>query len=479
VLEKTMLRLFRSLCSLLILGMLLGGCDLFKQVTRLPPPGPTQPLVVGLLADPVILQAAPNNEGMDGFSRDLIKLFAKELGVELTPVVAPDYPALLDLLHAGKIHMAASLPFRSDDPAVIYSPPLRETRQVIVHHASSRPISDLDRLAGREIVLLTGAPQANTLRTLQLDPPPVLVELGSGDELALLTDVALRRHELVATDELHFAIAANVHPDIEVALELPDKLYCGWGFPASSGDLLLRATRFIESIKANGTLRQLNDRYFGHLKRMDSRDIEAFLGHVRGRLTHYRRAFQEAQEITGIDWRLLAALSYQESKWDPDATSPTGVRGMMMLTEETADRLGVSNRLDAAESIRAGAKYLAYLMDELPAEVKQPDRLWLALAAYNLGMGHLNGGRYFAPGLKRDPNRWVDMKEVLPLLAQPEYYERLKSGRARGGEAVILVENIRNYYDTLSRFEQIYTPSSLGDFTPSKNTSRKLSANRG
>jgi membrane-bound lytic murein transglycosylase F len=474
-----MRRLIRSLCSLLAIGMLLGGCDLLKQFTQLKPPGPDQPLVVGLLADPVFQQVAPNSEGMDGFSRDLIKLFAKELGVELKPVVAPDYPALLDMLHAGKIHMAASLPFRSDDPAVIYSPPLRETRQVIVHHASSRPISDLDKLAGREIALLPGAPQAATLRALQLDPPPLLVERGGSDELGLLADVAKRRHELVATDELHFAIAANVHPDIEVALELPDKLYCGWGFPASSGDLLLRATHFIESIKADGTLRQLNDRYFGHLKRMDSRDIEVFLGHVRGRLPHYRHAFQDAQEITGIDWRLLAALAYQESKWDALATSPTGVRGMMMLTEETADRLGVSNRLDATESIRAGAKYLAYLMDELPNEVKQPDRLWLALAAYNLGMGHLNGGRHFASSLKRDPNLWVDMKEVLPLLSQPEYYERLKSGRARGGEAVILVENIRNYYDALSRFESIYTPPSIGEFSPPKKTKRKLSASRG
>ena len=474
-----MRRLFRSLCSLLALGMLLGGCDLFKQYTRLQPPGPNQPLVVGLLADPVILQAAPNSEGMDGFSRDLINLFAKELGVELLPVVAPDYPALLDLLHSGKIHMAASLPFRSDDPTVIYSPPLRETRQVIVHHASSRPISDLDKLAGREIALLPGAPQANTLRALQLDPPPVLIGHEGGNELALLAAVAQRRHELVATDELHFAIAANSHPDIEVALELPDKLYCGWGFQARSGDLLLRATRFIDSIKADGTLRLLNDRYFGHLKRMDSRDIEVFLGHVRGRLPHYRRAFQEAQDITGIDWRLLAALGYQESKWDPNATSPTGVRGMMMLTEETADRLGVSNRLDATESILAGARYLALLMDELPSEIKQPDRLWFALAAYNLGMGHLNGGRHFAPGLNKDPHLWVDMKEVLPLLARPEYYERLKSGRGRGGEAVILVENIRNYHDVLSRFEPIYTPPGFSELRSEKTTKRKLSAQSG
>jgi len=124
-----------------------------------------------------------------------------------------------------------------------------------------------------------------------------------------------------------------------------------------------------------------------------------------------------------------------------------------MLTEDTADRMQVNNRLDPKESIAAGARYLADLMEQLPAGIKGPDRQWLALAAYNLGMGHLNGARQFAPGLKRDPDSWYDMKKVLPLLSRPEYYGRLKSGRARGGEAVIMVENVRTYYDILSRFE--------------------------
>src|SRR5690606_32224713 len=96
--------------------------------------------------------------------------------------------------------------------------------------------------------------------------------------------------------------------------------------------------------------------------------------------------------------------------------------------------------------------------DDLPEEVKDPDRLWLALAAYNLGMGHMNGGRAIAESMGYDPNSWYEMKKVLPLLAKPEYYARLKSGRARGGEAVIMVENIRTFYDTLSRFEPAYKP---------------------
>ena len=464
------LRLFGLLT--MILG-LLAGCS------RLDPPGPKQPLVVGLPADPVFQQVAPDNEGMKGFSRDLVGAFAQQLGLEVRFIIAPDTPALLELLRAGKVHMVAAVPVLRGDPAFIYSPPLRETRQLIVQHAGALRLDSPAKLAGREIAALPGAPQLRTLRDLGIDPPPVIDERSGVDELGLLADVSRRRSDLAACDELHFDIASNAYPDLDIALELPAKVAYAWAFPVSNRELREQAACFIESAKDDGTLRRLDDRYFGHIKRLDTRDFQTFLEHVRGRLPNFLHAFQEAQEITGIDWRLLAALAYQESKWDPLATSPTGVRGIMMITEETADRLGVANRLDAHESILAGAEYLAQLMDDLPEEIKQPDRLWFALAAYNLGMGHLRGGRYFAPGLNRDPNLWVDMKEVLPLLARPEYYERLKSGRARGGEAVVLVENIRNYYDVLSRFEPIYMPPSLGpEDRPSKGSKKRRASAR-
>ena len=228
-----------------------------------------------------------------------------------------------------------------------------------------------------------------------------------------------------------------------------------WAFPAN-GDAALpeRANAFLERIRQDGTLDRLVDRYFGHVHRLNANDIERFLERMHSVLPHYRRHFVDAQEINGIDWRLLAALAYQESQWDPHATSYTNVRGMMMLTEDTADRLRVTDRLDARGSILAGARYLVELKEQLPPEVAEPDRTWLAMAAYNLGMGHMNGARFIATLVKRDPDSWYEMKQVLPLLAKPEYYSRLKSGAARGGEAVIMTENIRTYYDILRRYEK-------------------------
>jgi len=470
-----MSRWLRSFLGILLLGLLTSACD---QFGRLPPPGPDQPLVVGLPADPVFQQSVPDSEGMKGFSRDLVTLFAEALGVELKFVTLTNHVSMTEELLSGQIHFAAAMPVAAQQAEIVFGPPIIETRQIIVQHASALPISDPARLAGREISILPDSVQAPLLRQLAVEPPPRITTRNVGEETDLFAGVARRRFDLAAGDELHFDVAINYYPDLAIAMELPGQLAYAWAFPGKLTALRDASSQFIDQVRENGSLRRLEDRYFGHIKRIESRDMQGFLLHSRTRLPDYRHTFQEAQEITGIDWRLLAALGYQESKWDPLATSPTGVRGLMMLTSDTADRLGIVNRLDGKESILAGSNYLALLMDELPEDIQQPDRLWFALAAYNLGMGHLRGARSIAQSLDRDPNQWVDMKEVLPLMSRPEYYERLKSGRARGGEAVILVENIRNYYDVLCRFEPIYTPPTLGSETPPKNKKKQQAAQR-
>jgi membrane-bound lytic murein transglycosylase MltF len=176
------------------------------------------------------------------------------------------------------------------------------------------------------------------------------------------------------------------------------------------------------------------------------------------RLPALRRHFQEAQTLTGIDWRLLAAIGYQESQWDPGAVSPTGVRGVMMLTAETADRMGVDNRLDPRQSIIGGARYLALLKDALPPDIAEPDRTWIALAAYNQGQGHMEDARRIAKARGGDPDSWLDVKQALPLLSRGGYRHVTRYGYARGFEALTFAENIRNYYDILLRLEPAFDP---------------------
>ena len=211
---------------------------------------------------------------------------------------------------------------------------------------------------------------------------------------------------------------------------------------------------FFRKIRADGELDRLKKLYFTQTRRLPEADVQGILEKRITLLPLYKAAFIEAQERTGLDWRLLAALSYQESQWNPLATSPTGVRGIMMLTSDTADRLGVPDRLDVQPRILGGARYLAMMENELPARIPEPDRTWMALAAYNVGMGHLEDARRLAQRLGKNPDSWNDVKEVLPLLSNPAYARYLRLGYARGGEARILAENVRVYYEILKRFER-------------------------
>ena len=207
-----------------------------------------------------------------------------------------------------------------------------------------------------------------------------------------------------------------------------------------------------------GLLAQVNDRYFGHTEKFDYVGTRAFIRHFETRLPRYRQMFEEAGESWGVDWRLLAALGYQESHWRSHAVSPTGVRGIMMLTEATADYLDIEDRMDPASSIFGGARFFARQTERIPDSVDEPDRTWFALAAYNVGYGHLQDARKITQGRGGDPDRWIDVKESLPLLARKKWYKSTKYGYARGWEPVIYVENIRRYYDYLVNFDSRSLP---------------------
>ena len=174
-------------------------------------------------------------------------------------------------------------------------------------------------------------------------------------------------------------------------------------------------------------------------------DTQVFLHHIKTRFPTYQEQFKIAGELQGIPWTLLAAQAYQESRWNRNAMSPTGVRGLMMLTRDTASDLGVENRLDPHKSISGGAQYLAWLYRRIPDQISDPDRTFVALAAYNVGLGHVKDARILATRLKRNPNKWNDLKTVLPLLAKKKYYRTLPHRYARGWEPVQYVKRIRAF----------------------------------
>jgi len=246
------------------------------------------------------------------------------------------------------------------------------------------------------------------------------------------------------------ALKRRFLPELRTAFELGTPQRLAWALPLDEDDsLLVEAGAFFAGLEDSGELARLLERYYGHLQQLDYVSVRRFMNAVVNRLPRYRPLFELAEARTGIDWRLLAAMGYQESHWQPDAESPTGVRGLMMLTQATAEQVGVEDRLDPGESIDGGARYLRGILDRLPGHIAEPDRTWLALAGYNVGYGHLEDARTLALDEGADPSHWLDVKQFLPLLREETWYQKTRYGFARGDEPVTYVDNIRGYYDIL------------------------------
>ena len=442
----------------MVISLTLSACG---DTLPFPTPG-GQDLVVVTQTGP-LTYSADEAGAATGLEHDLTRLLAKELGVAVRhEVIEPG--EIGDRLNGRGYHLAAAWLSPAADTGIESTPPLFSTHDILAQHEASLPLQSLDQLSGKTVHVLAGTRQAATMHRLAQEIPELTVEVvDQGNIIDLLEALGEQKVSYVAMDGHLEELANQYVPSLRSTLKLSEAAPIVWWLGKSPNpELRARVTAFIEKVRQDGTLNRLKERYFGHVRRLKQADVEKFLGQIRTTLPALRKHFQEAERQTGIDWRLIAALAYQESHWDPFATSYTNVRGMMMLTEETADRLGVGNRLDARESIIGGARYLNILRDGL-ADVPEPDRTWLALAGYNIGPGHLNAARTIARQLKADADAWYDMKRVLPLLARPQYYSRLKSGRARGGEAVIMTENIRSYYDILSRNEP---PLSAADQAP-------------
>ena len=423
------------------LFLLLAGCN-----PQLPPWNAGKLVVIVPEAD-----QWPESE----LERELARMFAEHIhsSLELIPLAQDEIPAAL------RKHLAhfAAVPFRRENnPAALqFGPTYQSVRELLVCNSDVPRITSLSDLKGKEIMVAAGSAHEEALREAQRMFPSLhwLPErdLTTQDLLAEVGDGSL---DCAAANELQFADALNYHPNLVAELDIVPALNLAWVLPGNAdADLVKQVQDFFTAIQQDGTLHRLLDRYYSNTRRLDKMNAAAFITGIHTILPRFRRYFDEAATLTGIDWRLLAALSYQESQWDPLATSYTNVRGMMMLTGDTADLMDVGNRLNPRESIIAGARYLEMLKDQLPGRIPEPDRTWFALAAYNQGSSHLEDARILTKRAGLNPDSWADVKKWMPLLNRPKYYKSLKHGSARGGEAVILVESIRSYYEMLKRLE--------------------------
>ena len=441
--------MIKTLFIIFLLGILSACQPVDIQQVDIAAPAPKRTVLkVGTLYGPQIYL---NSElGETGFDFEMAQRFADYLSVPLEMIPYTDRKALFKALKNNEIDIIAAgiakTPNRSKQFKL--GPTLYKVNQVLVYKEGTPEPTDIGTLSG-EITVMANSSSVNTLTQLQKDHPELMWnQVDDKDNEELFALVAKGELNYTISDSNSLLINQRFLPELRAGMILEEKIEVVWLLPPKDSDRLMsQLLAFWHKEKRAGTLEHLNEKYFGHVKRFDYVDTRAFIRAIDNILPEYRSMFEEY--AGDLDWRKLAAASYQESHWNPKARSPTGVRGMMMLTQPTATYVGVDNRLDAEQSIRGGAFYLKDMMDRLSESIPESQRIWFALAAYNIGLGHVEDARKLTESMGMNPSAWRDVKKVLPLLQQSKYYKQTRYGYARGSEAVHYVDSIRRYYDTL------------------------------
>ncbi len=391
-------------------------------------------------------------DGPQGPEFDLVAGFAQELGVTLVVETVDSVSEVLPRLLSGKADLAAAGLSLTDSrrDLVDFGYPYTTVDMHLVYRLGTGKPRGIADLIGKKIEVVAGSSHAEMLEALAERYPGLeWTENADVEVVDLLEKVANGEIDYTVADSTNFNIQRHFYPELRVALDLRVADPIAWAFPRNSDRLLALADDYLIRARREGLLAQIADRYYGHAEQFDYVGTRAFIRHYESRLPLYRALFEEAGKAYGIDWRLLAAIGYQESHWRPQAVSPTGVRGIMMLTRATADYLDIKDRVDPESSIFGGAEFFAEQLTRLPETVLDPDRTWMALAAYNVGFLHLMDARHIVEWEDGNPDSWVDVSETLPLLARERWYSRVQHGYARGWEPVLYVNNVRNYYNII------------------------------
>lgn len=456
-------------CLISVLLILLTACGKSDEQDKLPDIDPNKKEIVFVTHNGPVTYYLNSENQPAGIEYDLAKLFMKEFApdYEFRFVLVNSISDVIPTLLKGKAHIAAAnlTATHLRQELVQFSTPYQETQQqLIFNYEVNKKPKNLDSIADKKIVVPEGTSYVERLANLQQNHPTLNWRaVPNTNSESLLEEVANGVLDFTVVDSHMVSIMQNYLPNLGVAMPIGETEKIAWAMSKNADPrLVAKANAFFDKIKKDGSLRNILDRHYGSSKRLNTLDITTFLKRINTLLPKYVDLFKQAEELTGLDWRLLAAVSYRESHWDTYNTSPTNVRGLMMLTESTADLMGVTDRLDPKQSIPAGAKYILKLKETVPERIPEPDRTYMALAAYNIGYAHVEDARVLAKRLKLNPDRWADVKKTLVLLNNPEYYTTVKYGYASGGAPVIFVESVRSYQRILERYQPAHKRDTNG-----------------
>ncbi|KAA1194400.1 membrane-bound lytic murein transglycosylase MltF [Pseudohalioglobus sediminis] len=396
-----------------------------------------------------------DKQGDTGFEYALAQRLADRLGVELNIVPAYSLDEIFVKLDRGDADLAAAgLALTGDwESRYPHSVPYYQLRPQVIYMAGNYRPREVADLRNMSIAVLAGSNHSGYLQALKQGGFPEISwrEVAEVDSMELLELVDAGEVELAIVDSNEFTVQQRLYPRLKVAFDLGSSQDMVWYLPPDRDNTRLLAVinEFLGELQADGTIAAIRDAQFGHSRIISRIGSHTFTLNMQRVLPRYEDLIRKVAAEYQMDWHLLAAIAYQESHWNPRAQSPTGVRGMMMLTLPTAREMGVTNRTDPGQSLRGGARYFKQIKRRLPDDIYEPDRTYMALAAYNIGRGHLEDARVLTERRGGDPHLWSDVMEALPLLQNSKYYQTVKRGYARGNEAVTYVQNIRHYLGIL------------------------------
>jgi membrane-bound lytic murein transglycosylase F len=401
--------------------------------------------------------------GPQGAQYELASAFAARLGVGLQMVTLRDEAALREALADGEVDLVAgviSLDGAWSGVALPSSTAL-EVPQWVVGRRGEGAAASLADLADRRFVVLRGSPQEAMLRALQVSVRPGLSwEVVEGTRQEVLARVQSQKGALAIVDGDAFAYAQHQFPGLVRVMRVPQPRRGHWMVGRHSGQLLDRVDEFLGELQAGGRLAQLLVEAAPENPRFELNVSESLVRDIETELPALRPLFEAAAAETGLDWRLLAAVAYVESRWQAGAVSRDGARGVMMLTPVAAGEMGVRDLHDPGQNVMAGARYLLQVRGKIPERIPEPERSWFMIAAYNVGYGHLEDARVLAQRRGGSADRWRDVARALPLLADERYFREAKRGYARGWEPVRMVEKVQLFLKLLEwRGESLARPA--------------------
>lgn len=387
-----------------------------------------------------------------GFEYELANLFAEQTGMELQIVAGSGWQDIQSALLNNRADIIAgivtSIPGHE---RFAFSQSYMTARQVPVYNKKQPPINCAADLDGRTVAVASGSAYQTRLDALMSDGlicNAVYYQDKTADDFVKGVSEGLYDVTMVYD---YLALAYTRHyPNIAIGAVVKDDLELAWAVRPEDTALLAKINVFFSEMQADGSLERLYDRYFGLNSDQSYNELESFHRRIKRSLPNYHNTILQTAYQYGFDWRLIAAVIYQESQFNPNAVSYYGAAGLMQIMPKTAASLGLpaENIYDPHKNIAVGVRYLKRMYD-LFENAEDQERIKLALAAYNVGIGHVLDARKLAADRGLDKEQWDNVGEMLLLLSQKEHYAAARYGYCNGRETNNYVNNITTFYDIL------------------------------